>query len=277
MVNTYTVSNAAKRLNCSKATIARAITDGRFHDCFMQAGYHGRPAWMIPSDQVEDWVTRGGFVQPEMKGGVTGTLLTQKQAEQIRHDMVKAKQEEEIAAGVRSFVHDVEKKANEAFSKSPDGVLTAADVKRMIFDPEAGKYVPVLDLLSEEDRKPIPEPASAKPMNEFEKRAVRRVAGQKYVKVLDRTTKEKLEEIKMENVRNKEILKNFAEETSVIPANPSPVVRTDSGFSVTIPAEIVEDMIKKQIRSEFADAVRQLRDVMDQLNEKLKKLEEVVA
>ena len=308
MVNTYTVSNAAKRLNCSTATVSRAIQDGRFHDCFMEAGYHGRPAWMIPSDQVEEWVTRGGFLQStSLKSKFTSRS-------QVRAALEKAKEE---AAN----------KQKKAWIKDENA--------RTVFDPEVGKDVPVMDFLSEEDKKPVPEPAPARPMNEFEKRAVRRVAGQKYVKVLDRTTKEKLEEIKMENVRNKEVLKNFAEEgrsredinrdfyakaearkaelkaeeekfnenvkkglyapsaapnfkpeemnvvnrdsqpIDILPV--SPVVRTNGGFSITFPTEMIEDMVQKQLKSEIAGAVNQLRTAFDLLNEELKKLEEAIA
>ena len=290
MVNTYTVSNAAKRLNCSTATVSRAIQDGRFHDCFMEAGYHGRPAWMIPSDQVEEWVTRGGFLQS------TSPKSKFTSRSQVRAALEKAKEE---AAN----------KQKKAWDKGKN--------VRTVFDPEVGKNVPVLDLLSDEDRKPIPEPKPANQMSEFDKRVVRRVAGQKYVKVLDRTTKEKLEEIKMENVRNKEILKNFAEEVEarkaelkaeeekfkenlkkglyapnfkpeemnivnrdsqpidILPV--SPVVRTNGGFSITIPTEMIEDMVQKQLKSEIAGAVNQLRTAFDLLNEELKKLEEAIA
>lgn len=296
MVNTYTVSNAAKRLNCSTATVARAIQDGRFHDCFMEAGYHGRPAWMIPSDQVEEWVTRGGFLQS------TSPKNKFTSRSQVRAALEKAKEE----------AANKQKKAN------PWGKDENA---RTVFDPEVGKDVPVMDFLSEEDRKPVPEHAPARPMNEFDKRVVRRVAGQKYVKVLDRTTKEKLEEIKMENARNKEILKNFAEEVEARKAElkaeeekinenvkkglytpseapnfkpeemnivkrdsqsidippVSPVVRTNGGFSITIPTEMIEDMVQKQLKSEIAGAVNQLRTAFDLLNEELKKLEEAIA
>lgn len=294
MVNTYTVSNAAKRLNCSTATVSRAIQDGRFHDCFMEAGYHGRPAWMIPSDQVEEWVTRGGFLQS------TSPKNKFTSRSQVRAALEKAKEE---AAN----------KQKKAWGKDEN--------VRMVFDPEVGKNVPVLDLLSEEDRKPIPEPKPANQLSEFDKRVVRRVAGQKYVKVLDRTTKEKLEEIKMENVRNKEILKNFAEKVEARKAElkaeeekfnenvkkglytpsaapnfkpeemnvvnrdsqpidippVSPVVRTKGGFSITIPTEMIEDMVQKQLKSEIAGAVNQLRTAFDLLNEELKKLEEAIA
>ena len=114
MVNTYTVSNAAKRLNCSIATIQRAITDGRFHDCFMESGYHGRPAWMIPSDQVEEWVTKGGFLQ------------------------IGKKCEGEKNADVKSVA-----------GRFPWG---KDDQVRKVFDPTVGKDVPVLDLLGDKKK-----------------------------------------------------------------------------------------------------------------------------
>ena len=62
-----------------------------------------------------------------------------------------------------------------------------------------------------------------------------------------------------------------------IPAIPGPVVRTDSGFSITIPTEIVEEMVQKQIRQEISGTVNQLRTAFDLLNEALKKLEEAIA
>ena len=58
---------------------------------------------------------------------------------------------------------------------------------------------------------------------------------------------------------------------------PAPVVRTDGGFSITIPTEIIEDMVQKQIKSELASTVSQLRTAFDLLNEELKKLEEAIA
>ena len=257
MVNAYTVSNAAKRLNCSQATVARAIQDGRFHDCFMEAGYHGRPAWMIPSDQVEEWVSKGGFLQ------TTSPKSKFTSRSQVRAALEKAREE----------AANKQKKAN----VTGETIVKRDENARTVFDPEIGKDVPVLDLLSEEDRKPVLEPSPARPMNEFEKRVVHRVAGQKYVKVLDRTTKEKLEEVKMENVRNKEILKNFAEETPFLPVSPGPVVRTDNGFAITFPTELINDMVQKQLKGEISGRLAQLRAAFDQMNEELKKLEEVIA
>jgi len=272
MVNAYTVSNAAKRLNCCASTVVRAIQDGRFHDCFMETGYHGRPAWMIPSDQVEEWVSKGGFLQ------TTSPKSKFMSRSQVRAALEKAK--EEAASKQKKANVTGETIAKRDASGKPIAGRYPWDKDenvRKVFDPEIGKDVPVLDLLSEEDRKPVPEPAPARPMNEFEKRAVRRVAGQKYVKVLDRTTKEKMEEIKMENVRNKEILKNFAEETPFLPVNPGPVVRTDNGFAITFPAELINDMVQKQLKGEIAGRLAQLRAAFDQMNEELKKLEEVIA
>lgn len=245
MVNTYTISNAAKRLNCGRATVARAIYDGRFHDCFMEAGYNGRPAWMIPSDQVEEWVTKGGFVQMGKK---------------------------------------IKKTPAEAAKKEP----------RKVFDPEVGKEVPVLDLLGDIKKEPeVPfDPA-------FAKRAVRRVAkpqqNKKYTKVLDRSN-----EIITERDANgkpiagrypwggytelddasalsyadvSELLEKHADRQE----SQNSVVRTDAGFTITFPTEMVEEMVQKQVKSELAGTVGQLRAALDMLDKELKKLEEVIA
>lgn len=239
MVNTYTISNAAKRLNCGRATVARAIYDGRFHDCFLEAGYNGRPAWMIPSDQVEEWVTKGGFVQP----------------------------------GKRI------KKAKEP---------------RKVFDPEVGKEVPVLDLLGDIEKEPEApfDPA-------FAKRAVRRVAkpqqNKKYTKVLDRSK----DVVTERDANGKPIAGRYpwgdtdGDSSGIaVPYDPStfvsnslaveipqlqPVVRTDSGFTITFPTEMVEEMVHKQVKSELAGPVGQLRAALDMLNKELKKLEEAIA
>ena len=263
MVNTYTISNAAKRLNCGRATVARAIYDGRFHDCFMEAGYHGRPAWLIPSDQVEEWVTKGGFVQMGKK---------------------------------------IKKAPAEAAKKEP----------RKVFDPEVGKEVPVVDLLG--DIKKEPE-ASFDPA--FAKRAVRRVAkpqqNKKYTKVLDRsnevvtgrdangkpiagrylwgdtdgdwkpwplgdiydTDQKALEQAQKEI--NGSVLN--ADRNVLMTGNEqaSPVVRTDAGFTITFPTEMVEEMVQKQVKSELAGTVGQLRAALDMLDKELKKLEEAIA
>ena len=303
MTNAYTVSNAAKRLNCSTQTIVRGIYDGRFHDCFTEVGHTGRPAWMIPSDQVEAWVTNGGF------------LLSKRHKDefmsrsQVRAALEKAK--EEAASKVKNKNNQDEMKlaAFDIFQKNTnvtEGTVAKRDANgkpiagrfpwgkdesvRTVFDPETGKDVPVLDLLSEEDKKPIPEPVPSKPMNEFEKRAVRRVAKspteKKYIKVLDRgdtdgddalfkanpeETKEVLK--KMQDSINREIVAR----PPFIPVDPSPVVRKDGGFSITIPTDLIEDMVYKQLKSELADAVGQMRVALALANETMKKLEEAIA
>lgn len=251
MVNTYTISNAAKRLNCGRATVARAIYDGRFHDCFMEAGYNGRPAWMIPSDQVEEWVTKGGFVQPGKR--------------------------------IKKMLAEVPKKE-----------------PRKVFDPEVGKEVPVVDLLG--DIKKEPE-APFDPS--FAKRAVRRVAkpqqNKKYTKVLDRSKEARsipnplygmpkvedavykpqphggyyeltdvstLEHADIDELREKNALRHESSEH---------IVRTDAGFTITFPTEMVEEMVQKQVKSELAGTVGQLRAALDMLDKELKKLEEAIA
>jgi len=252
MVNTYTISNAAKRLNCGRATVARAIYDGRFHDCFMEAGYNGRPAWMIPSDQVEEWVTKGGFTQPGKR---------------------------------------IKKAPAEAAKKEP----------RKVFDPEVGKEVPVLDLLGDIKKEPeVPfDPA-------FAKRAVRRVAkpqqNKKYTKVLDRSNEiiterdangkpiagrypwggySKLDDASALSYADvSELLEKHDGDTdgdsSEIPPL-QPVVRTDAGFTITFPTEMVEEMVQKQVKSELAGTVGQLRAALDMLDKELKRLEEAIA
>lgn len=245
MVNTYTISNAAKRLNCGRATVARAIYDGRFHDCFMEAGYNGRPAWMIPSDQVEEWVTKGGFVQMGKK---------------------------------------IKKAPAEAAQKEP----------RKVFDPEVGKEVPVLDLLGDIKKEPeVPfDP-------EFAKRAVRRVAkpqqNKKYVKVLDRSNEVVTErdangkpiagrypwggytELDDASALSYADVSELLEKHADRQESQNSVVRTDAGFTITFPTEMVEEMVQKQVKSELAGTVGQLRAALDMLDKELKKLEEVIA
>lgn len=63
MMNYYTVANAASRLNCSPASIMRAIHDGTFSDVTRDSTFPGTPAYMIPSNQVEWWVERGGILK----------------------------------------------------------------------------------------------------------------------------------------------------------------------------------------------------------------------
>lgn len=238
MVNTYTVTNAAKRLNCSTATIHRAIQDGRFHDCFMEAGYSGRPAWMIPSDQVEEWVTRGGF---NRMGKKSEQFLAQKQVN------------EKIRA------------AKERSQNKP----------RTVFDPEVGKEVEVLDLLHDDGvKKDI--------LDEFKNRAVRRVAKNGQLPE---------EHIVKRNPDGKAVIgrypygfsyKTDGEKMDLVP-NPTPanyIVRTEKGFSITIPDEMVNslitDEIVQQMKSTFAEAIDKFRASLDEMNEQLKKLEEVL-
>lgn len=250
MVNTYTVTNAAKRLNCSTATINRAIQDGRFHDCFMEAGYNGRPAWMIPSDQVEEWVTRGGFTR---MGKKNEQFLTQKQVN------------EKLCA------------AKESRQNKP----------RMVFDPEAGKEVEVLDLLHDDGvKKDI--------LDEFKNRAVRRVAKDKTCQKEPEKANDLLkpgEVVVKRDANGKAIVgrypfgfayKTDGEKIDLVP-NPTPanyVVRTEKGFSITIPDEMVNslitDEIVQQMKSTFAEAIDKFRASLDEMNEQLKKLEEVL-
>lgn len=115
MVNSYTVENAASRLGVSKSTIIRGIFDGRFSNCFQAAGYNGRPAWMIPSDQVEEWVTKGGFLQSPNNN----------------------KFDKQSIANARRA------RAASQNSKKPN--------ERTVYDPETKKEVPVVNLLTEAD------------------------------------------------------------------------------------------------------------------------------
>lgn len=239
MVNTYTVGNAAKRLNCSTSTVARAIQDGRFHDCFMEAGYHGRPAWMIPSDQVEEWVTRGGFIQPAKKGGSGGFIPQKELKDKLRNN-------------------------------TPDEKY---DPVRMIFDPEVQKEVPVLNFLSEEDLKPVDSPDnSSKKEDEFMKRAVKRVAKDKKPVKAEQPKPNGDTDGNFDRIFDPFCSSQFAALSE--PLKTSPVVRTDNGFSITIPSEMVEDAVRKQLQSEVMEAVCNLRMAFNTLNEEMKKLQD---
>ena len=288
MVSTYTISNAAKRLNCSTATIQRAIHDGRFHDCFTEIGYRGHPAWMIPSDQVEEWVSKGGFTQPGKKINLTRMPANY--------------------AAMKKTVENAQKKINEELKDR--GVVTGEEIRK-IFDPEVGKEVPVLNFLSEADVNKIPD--------EFSKRAVRRVAKnvneeRRWVKVLDMQNEIKKipgEVISETDLNGKpvagrypwgksahterpdgdfdgdipeassESVRRLAERTLDIfnkpEAKPAPVVRTEGGFSITIPEEMIQEVVREQLRKAIADYETQLRAAMDILNVELKKLEEIIA
>lgn len=63
MSNYYTVGNAASRLNVCRNTILRAIHNGLFTDTIRDTSYPGAPAYMIPSNQVEYYVSNGGILQ----------------------------------------------------------------------------------------------------------------------------------------------------------------------------------------------------------------------
>ena len=303
MVNTYTVSNAAKRLNCSTATIGRAIQDGRFHDCFMEAGYHGRPAWMIPSDQVEEWVTRGGFLQ---MGKVIKQAPTKEEIDAFKKNVGKLGQTQKSAE-----VETVHK-------------------PHTVFDPEVGKEVEVLNLfgdipIKENEDFSTSENDTGEVLDEFRKRAIRRVAKKKdepekkYVNVLDRDAngetisawssdgkpiagrypwdkdneKELLDKMNKlpagdqdgdsainvldDNTRNRMMLEAAREEFRKESTSPNQVVRTDNGFTITFPTDMIESMVQRQFKDEISVAVGQLRTAFDLLNDELKKLEEAIA
>lgn len=337
MTTAYTVANAAKRLNCSTTTIIRGIYDGRFHDCFTEIGYTGRPAWMIPSDQVEGWVTSGGFLSRNRKND--GTRLTRKE---VHEALEKAKAEiTRMPANYVGSLDDLKQKTFELFQKNAavgmaaneftrlhdaqekitevdkDGKPVAGrypwgDNGRRVFDPEVGAYVKVLDLLDPEE-KAAAEAARNSEEDEFMKRVVRRVAkAPKCTKPdipeekaePDFTMPEELNErrdgdydgdiglspdiyklsdeavkaleCQASEINDQEAKKLMLEEFASRPEPVSPVVRTEGGFSITIPAEMIEDMVKKQVRAEFAGSVHQLRAAFDLLNEELKKLEEAI-
>lgn len=314
MVNSYTVDNAAKRLNCSRTTITRAIYDGRFQNCFTVTGHTGRPAWMIPSDQVEEWVTNGGFLLP--RNG-NSKFLSRKRVEEERRKAI-----EEVTGVPSSTVgnsDDIKLKAFEEFQKNVNGSLNGGKVverdknghaiagrypwgkdARKVFDPEVGKEVPVLDLFGE---KPLIDMHSDKdPEDEFAKRAIKRVAKQpKWTKVLDRTETIK-EDTKMENLHGdtdgdnmiapNDYVEKLSKECSKIMAKPykaeplpdatqhittDSFVRTDGGFSITIPTGMIEGIVKQQVKEELGQKLAQLRKAVDILNDELKTLEEAIA
>ena len=281
MVNTYTVSNAAKRLNCSVATIQRAITDGRFHDCFMEAGYHGRPAWMIPSDQVEEWVSKGGFLQ-------AGKKISETKA-------------------------DPQPPHSGRFPWGKD------DQVQKIFDPTVGKDVPVVDLLGDKKKelnefekrvvrrvnnKPKPEPKYVKVLDRtvpvvrkypWEDPAMKPTAvwlgdtdgDAQIMNPFDRSLIDENKDVgHLEDTYQYGALRDVVEanvkamqsiEKPFIPVDPGPVVRTDNGFSITFPTEMIESMVHDQIKKELSEKVAQLRAAFDLMNEELKKMEEAIA
>lgn len=269
MVNTYTISNAAKRLNCGRATVARAIYDGRFHDCFMEAGYNGRPAWMIPSDQVEEWVTKGGFVQPGKKIKKAPAEAAKKEPRKVFDPEVGKE------VPVLDLLGDVEKEPVSQF----DPKFAKRVVRRVAKRQQEKKYTKVLDrsneVVTERDANgkliagrypfgdtPMPgkfynapnvEDADWKPWPSGDIYATDQ-------KVLEQAQKE----------INGSMLITEKEKAS-------PVVRTDAGFTITFPTEMVEEMVQKQVKSELAGTVGQLRAALDMLDKELKKLEEVIA
>lgn len=314
MVNSYTVDNAAKRLNCSRTTITRAIYDGRFQNCFTVTGHTGRPAWMIPSDQVEEWVTNGGFLLP--RNG-NSKFLSRKRVEEERRKAIE--EVTGVPSGTVGNSDDLKLKAFEEFQKNVNGkviervpwnddpakmkaaikvaeekvnrelkdkgVVTYEDACRMVFDPEAGKEVPVLNLF---DGKPEPE-------DEFAKRAIKRVAKQpKWTKVLDRTETIK-EDTKMEKLHGDtdgdEYLEKLSKDCVKLTTKPykpelpaeaqhistESFVRTDGGFSITIPNEMIEGIVKQHVKEELGQKLAQLRKAVDILNDELKTLEEAIA
>lgn len=275
MVNTYTISNAAKRLNCGRATIARAIYDGRFHDCFMEAGHNGRPAWMIPSDQVEEWVTKGGFVQP-------GKRIKKEPAEAAKKEPRKVFDPEvgkEVP--VLDLLGDIKKEPEVPF----DPAFAKRAVRRVAKPQQNKKYTKVLDrsneIITERDAngKPI---AGRYPWEDtdgdssgiavpydpstFVSNALAVEAAQRDI---NRTLEKELQKITTPNYR----IGDQRFETSPL----QPVVRTDAGFTITFPTEMVEEMVQKQIKSELAGTVGQLRAALDMLDKELKKLEEAIA
>ena len=302
MTNAYTVANAAKRLNCSTSTIVRAIYDGRFHDCFTEAGYAGRPTWMIPSDQVEEWVTKGGFLQSKSSKKHPG-ILTRKA---VKEGLEKARAEiTSMPANAIQNQDELNKMAFDTFKKNQE------KKPRMVFDPEVGKEVEVLNLFKDAEEEKKPE------LNEFEKRVVRRVAKKKdepekkYVKVLDRQADETIVKRDangkpigtavggdtdgdealvlpnsdiLEQVTKHTVLANFANSNQPAPhiepikvAPENPVVRTYGGFSITIPTDMIEDMVYKQLKNKLTEAVGQMQVALALANETLKKLKEAIA
>lgn len=282
MVNTYTVSNAAKRLNCSVATIQRAITDGRFHDCFMEAGYHGRPAWMIPSDQVEEWVSKGGFLQAGKKIGET--KVDQEPPHSGRFPWGKDEQVKKIfdptigkEVEVLDLLHD-DKAKKEMLNEFEKRVVRRVNNKQK----SEPKYVKVLDRTEDivDKRHPWIDPAmtqTAVPIGGD-------TDGDAQIFTPDNFPWEEAAEANRAAIRSIEesLNRKMVDEMPFIPVKPtpeemvSPVVRTDDGFRITFPTEMVENLVHDQIKKELSEKVAQLRAALDLMNEELKKLEEAI-
>lgn len=283
MVNTYTVSNAAKRLNCSVATIQRAITDGRFHDCFMEAGYHGRPAWMIPSDQVEEWVSKGGFLQAGKKISETKAAVAEPHSGRFpygKDDQVKKIFDPTIGQEVEvlDLLHD-DKAKKEMLNEFEKRV-----VRRVNNKPKSEpKYVKVLDRTEDTSRRyPWVDPAmtpTAVPLGDTDGDTL--IANPvNHIPAAENDDVNHLEDTYRYGAFRDIVDANVKAMRSIdkpfIPVDPGPVVRTDNGFSITFPAEMVESMVHDQIKKEFSEKVAQLRAALDLMNEELKKLEEAI-
>lgn len=92
MDNYYTVANAASRMNCSPNLIRKMVKDGRFTDAVDMAGYQGRPALMIPSDQVEAYVSNGNFKKHKSRNNVTAVKINKPVVQEETPDVEPKKQ-----------------------------------------------------------------------------------------------------------------------------------------------------------------------------------------
>ena len=298
MVNAYTTDNAAKRLNCSRNTILRAIYDGRFHDCFKETGLRGHPAWMIPSDQVESWVTNGGFLQPK-----TGSDRFMSR-NQVKAALEKAREE----VGTGTVLAD---ELYAAFKKNTDGILPEGSVvtkrdengkavagrypivhpneiepPRTIFDPEVGKEVPVLNLLGDRnvdayaedilDNKRMIEAVQDRMNEHFAqmpedvgKFANQMTADDEFAKrAVKRVAKPKWTKV-YERIEKQKEERDMKESTAVL---------TDNGdISVTIPKDIISDILASRMKASIEVRISSLRKAINMMNEELKALEEAIA
>lgn len=57
----YTVANAAKRIGCAGNTVLNRIHDGTFKDVILDTSIRGTPAYMINSEEVEEYIRTGQY------------------------------------------------------------------------------------------------------------------------------------------------------------------------------------------------------------------------
>jgi len=132
MNNYYTIANAASRLNVSRNTVNRAIHNGIFTDVELDRSTPGAPAYMIPSNQVEYYVSHGGILK--RRSSKTG----QKSAAEAKRDENHPYYDSLSSAVVRAQEAAV-KEAQDAVNKELEkrGTVTYTEVAEKLGIPAA--------------------------------------------------------------------------------------------------------------------------------------------